>query len=1019
LQQRLQMHCPISPNNIDHQENLPTYPAEYQIDLPDHMVQDPQDSSHQTNGTPTVVDSSKPIDRSDTTVPNIETLRVVKLSATAVIPTRATPESAGYDLYSAETIELQPNTLTTIRTDLSIRPPPGTYCQVLPRSGLLTKHGLETKAGTIDRDYTGNVLIVMKNTSPKLYTVNQGDRIAQLLIYRIAHPVICEANHTHHSIRGDGGFGSTGIDAIVRSITDLKEQANPFNIWLSTDPFYKTIVIDIPLTGTHATLGMVLQPTPHTGRIQLTDIEKGTPAARLPRWRSTIKRAVLLAINGTRITSVQEVADTVTALRRSGSTKLQCTFATISYHGIHPTTGSLALYYDQLNVIAQHLQVAYQQKQDQEQAVVTDNLDIPPAPNIRQVQHAHNEQEQPTEAKIPPTDLGKTFTLKELKQRPDWPQWRKARYKMLDSYHDQGMFSEPMPCPVNSNIHHMLWRYVLKMCGTRKARMVCDGSPRQGTVTLGHTFANSLNAPSERLFWALVAKKGLIAYGADVSNAFAEAPPPAAPLFMRIDESFKDWWENHLSRPPIPHDCTVVRVNNAIQGHPESPRLWEKLIDKILRRIGLRPTTHEPCLYHGTYDGKYTLFMRQVDDFAIATDAEQTAKQLIVAINQHLRLPIHILGQITRYNGMDIEQTKSYVKIHCAKYIQKLQQHYPWLQNNLTNTASTPIPFCSNSAYITKLVQTPTSQLNDSARKELEERMGIKFRKVMGEIMYPMIKCRPDISPHAIMLSQFMANPAEIHYIALKDLLTYVVATPYYGIHYWRSTPHPDLPAVPLPMLHSDNQLIRQHTNENQLHGYVDSDWGTNTPRRNSLTGMVIMYAGGAIGYKTKFQTVIAHSSTEAEFVAACDTAKLILFYRSLMEDVGIPQTDATVLYEDNSGALLMANAQQPTRRTRHMEIKHFALLDWVEQDLLILQHVPTSQNVADAMTKPLEKTLFYRHFDTYMGHRIPGFCTTEPTAKYNYTREHGKTNPTFMLNETPLFSHDDSIEHGGGTIRT
>ena len=110
-----------------------------------------------------------------------------------------------------------------------------------------------------------------------------------------------------------------------------------------------------------------------------------------------------------------------------------------------------------------------------------------------------------------------------------------------------------------------------------------------------------------------------------------------------------------------------------------------------------------------------------------------------------------------------------------------------------------------------------------------------------------------------------------------------------------------------------------------------------------------------------------------------------------------------------------MANAQQPTRKTRHMEIKHFALLDWVEQDLLILQHVPTSQNVADAMTKPLEKTLFYRHFDTYMGHRIPGSCTTEPTAKYNFTREHGKTNPTFMLNETPLSSHNDSIEHGGG----
>ena len=120
------------------------------------------------------------------------------------------------------------------------------------------------------------------------------------------------------------------------------------------------------------------------------------------------------------------------------------------------------------------------------------------------------------------------------------------------------------------------------------------------------------------------------------------------------------------------------------------------------------------------------------------------------------------------------------------------------------------------------------------------------------------------------------------------------------------------------------------------------------------------MFAGGAVGYETKFQTVIAHSSTEAEFIAACDTAKMILFFRSLLDELGLPQTHATVLFEDNTGALLMANAQQPTRRTRHIEIKHFALLDWVEQDLLTLQSISTHDNAADAMTKTLPKQLFY-----------------------------------------------------------
>jgi hypothetical protein len=542
------------------------------------------------------------------------------------------------------------------------------------------------------------------------------------------------------------------------------------------------------------------------------------------------------------------------------------------------------------------------------------------------------------------------------------------------------MFSEPMAAPEKANIHHMLWRYLVKMCGTWKARMVCDGSPRQGTITLGHTFANSLDSASERLFWAVCAKQGLMAFGADCSNAFAEALPPKAPLYMRIDKAYHDWWVHHLKREPIDPSKTVVRVHNAIQGHPKSPRLWEKMIDKILRDIGLIPTTHEPCLYQGIYKGQFTLFLRQVDDFAIATNSNETAQTLIMDINKGLRLPIHILGEVTRFDGMDVDQTQLYVKIHCQCYINKLIQHYPWLETAIQKTKKPLLPFQSDSAYLANLIHCPTNVMTDQEQAALESKMGIKYRQAMGEIMFPMIKCCPDISPHVIILSQFMNNPSEIHYKALKDILIYLAATRNEGIHYWREKPHPTLPHQPIPVTHADSYTIKDNrgTNSESIIGYVDSDWATNTKKRTFMTGMVIMYAGGAIGYKSKFQTVFAYSSTEAEFVAACDTAKMILFYRSLMEDIGLPQNDATVLFEDNNGALLMANTQQPTKRTRHIDIKHFALLDWVEQDMIILEDIPTSENVADSMTKTLSKTLFFRHYDTYMGLRVPDYCDTE-----------------------------------------
>jgi hypothetical protein len=219
-----------------------------------------------------------------------------------------------------------------------------------------------------------------------------------------------------------------------------------------------------------------------------------------------------------------------------------------------------------------------------------------------------------------------------------------------------------------------------------------------------------------------------------------------------------------------------------------------------------------------------------------------------------------------------------------------------------------------------------------------------------------------------------MENPTELHYQALRDILSYLAKTLNEGIYYWRTQPRMDLPAAPLPSLHPDNYLMSEKPSNSTLHGYVDSDWGTDSSHRKSTTGIVIMYAGGAVGFKCKYQDVIAHSSTEAEFTAACDVGKLILFFRSILDDLGMEQQNATVLYEDNNGALMMANAQQPTRCTRHMDIKKFSLIDWVEQDLIILHSMCTAENAADGLTKPLAKQLFHHHSDTILGKRVPSY---------------------------------------------
>ena len=106
----------------------------------------------------------------------------------------------------------------------------------------------------------------------------------------------------------------------------------------------------------------------------------------------------------------------------------------------------------------------------------------------------------------------------------------------------------------------------------------------------------------------------------------------------------------------------------------------------------------------------------------------------------------------------------------------------------------------------------------------------------------------------------------------------------------------------------------------------------------------------------------------------ACDAGKPILYVRSILQDLGIDQYEATILHEDNQGALSMVYTGQPTKRTRHMDIKNFALQQWVEQDLLILKRVVTVDNESNLLTKNLPRTLLYQHIEYIMGKVVQAY---------------------------------------------
>jgi dUTP pyrophosphatase len=147
-------------------------------------------------------------------------LIVKKLSKFAVIPKRGTDGAAGYDLSSAEDTVVPKRGKALVKTgliffihtlDLAMIVPHGHYGRIAPRSGLAWKNSIDVGAGVIDEDYRGPVGVILFNFGDEDFVIKQGDRIAQLILEKISTPDVEEVDELPETIRGEGGFGSTGV----------------------------------------------------------------------------------------------------------------------------------------------------------------------------------------------------------------------------------------------------------------------------------------------------------------------------------------------------------------------------------------------------------------------------------------------------------------------------------------------------------------------------------------------------------------------------------------------------------------------------------------------------------------------------------------------------------------------------------------------------------------------------------------------------------------------------------------
>ena len=140
-------------------------------------------------------------------------VKIKTLSENAKVPEYATTGSAGVDLSSAVSLTIEPGKIALVKTNISIEMPANIEAQIRSRSGLAIKNGIFVlnAPGTIDSDYRGDVGVILANFGENAFVVNVGDRIAQMVFAKVIKPNFSTSTELSETIRGDGGFGHTGV----------------------------------------------------------------------------------------------------------------------------------------------------------------------------------------------------------------------------------------------------------------------------------------------------------------------------------------------------------------------------------------------------------------------------------------------------------------------------------------------------------------------------------------------------------------------------------------------------------------------------------------------------------------------------------------------------------------------------------------------------------------------------------------------------------------------------------------
>jgi hypothetical protein len=507
----------------------------------------------------------------------------------------------------------------------------------------------------------------------------------------------------------------------------------------------------------------------------------------------------------------------------------------------------------------------------------------------------------------------------------DAEEWQSAMQKEYQSLVENNTW-KLTPLPEGKNLISSKWVFKRKRnadgsVAKFKARFVARGFSQVEGVDYFETFAPVARFTSIRATIALAAQKGWKIYQMDVDNAFLNAP---------VEEEIYVEQPKGMEVQSPNEEKLVLKLLRALYGSKQGSRNWNSVLHHFLISHGMTQSTADPCVYtKSNQRHQLTIVTVYVDDLIITGDDEQGIRSLKNALNG--RFKMKDLGELRWCLGIEVNRTDTGIEINQKQYLCSILQRFGMDQSKPVSTPADPN---------TKLTK------NDCPQNPTEENKmrAIPYRSAVGSLLYAAVATRPDISTAVRDVARFVSCPGEQHWVAVKRIFRYLQGTLETKIRFSGGSA------------------------TTVLSGYSDSDWGSNTDDRRSNTGYVFMMANAAISWQSKAQPTVALSSSEAEYMALCSAAQEAIYLRRLFADLGSPQDDPTMIYQDNQGCIAMAHNPVHHSRTKHIDIKFHFVRERIAAGEIKLEYIPTENQVADILTKGLHGPKFTKFKEAMLG---------------------------------------------------